>query len=349
LIAALMFFFSVLAHEVAHSLMAGARGLPTGSITLFLLGGVSRIHGEPPSPRTEFLIAIVGPLTSIGLGTFLLAFGIVGADVDLSFVRDPIRVFGQLSPVSTLLLWLGPVNLALGVFNLLPAFPLDGGRILHSALWACTRNAGTATRWVAVVGQVIAWLFVLSGIAMAIGIPVPPFGAGVLGGLWLMFIGWFLNRTAQANHRQVRTRELLEDVPVYRLMRMDVPSVSPELPVNTLVHDWIEGTDELTFPVIENGEMVGLVTLEDVHKVKRDSWETALVGEIMTPTQELAVVAPREPLGQALDKLSSGHLRQLPVVERGRLIGILRRVDIVKWIRLKSGFVRGRFDSALGG
>src|SRR4030095_14767422 len=124
--------------------------------------------GEPPSPSAEFLIASVGPLTSIGLGTILLALGMVGADVDQSFVRDPIRVFGQLSPIPTLLLWLGPVNLVLGVFNLLPAFPLDGGRILHSALWASTKNVGTATRWVAVVGQVIAWLFVLCGIAMAI-------------------------------------------------------------------------------------------------------------------------------------------------------------------------------------
>ena len=150
-----------------------------------------------------------------------------------------------------------------------------------------------------------------------------------------------MNRTAKANYQQVRTRELLEDVPVFRLMRMDVPAVSPDLPVNTLVHDWIEGSDELTFPVIDNGQMVGLVALEDVRKVKRDSWETAVVGEIMTPMQELAVVTPGEALGLALDKLSRGDLRQLPVVERGRLIGILRRVDIVKWLRLKSGFAAG--------
>jgi Zn-dependent protease len=164
LVAALMFFISVLAHEFAHSAVARARGLPTGSITLFLLGGVSRIHGEPPSPRTEFLIAIAGSLTSIGLGTILLALGMVGADVDQSFVRDPIRVFGQLSPVSTLLLWLGPVNLVLGVFNLLPAFPLDGGRILHSAFMGVhqERSNGHA---VGCRRQVIAWLFVF-GIAM---------------------------------------------------------------------------------------------------------------------------------------------------------------------------------------
>src|SRR6185295_16717549 len=118
-----------------------------------------------------------------------------------------------------------------------------------------------------------AWLFVLGGIATAFGVPVPPLGAGLLSGLWFIAIGWFLNRTAKANYQQVRTRELLEDVPVFRLMRMDVPAVSPNLPVNTLVHDWIEGSNELTFPVIDNGQMVGLVALEDVRKVKRDSWE----------------------------------------------------------------------------
>ena len=331
-IAVFLFFISLLAHEFAHSHVAKARGLPVGSITLFLLGGVSRIDAEPPSPRTEFIIAIVGPLTSIGLGTIFLALGMAGAGLDESFARDPVRVFGQLGPVSTLLLWLGPVNLLLGVFNLIPAFPLDGGRILRSLLWAVTHSLPKATRWVSGVGQCIAWLFVLGGVAVAFGVPVPPFGSGVLSGLWLIFIGWFLHRSGQAHYHEVRTREILEDVPVYRLMRLDVSAVSPELPVNTLMHDWIEGTDELTFPVLDNGEMIGLVTLEDVHKVKRDSWETAVVGEIMTPTRELAVVAPREPLGQALDKLSRGHLRQLPVVERGRLIGILRRVDIVKWM-----------------
>ena len=340
-IAALLFFLSLLAHEFAHCLVARARGLPVGRITLFLLGGISKIDAEPPSPRTEFLIATVGPLTSIGLGTIFLALGMAAAGVDQSFVRDPVRVFGQLGPVSTLLLWLGPINLVLGIFNLVPAFPLDGGRVLRSALWAVTNNLRKATRWTAFMGQFIAWLFVLCGIAMVFGVPVPPFAAGLLSGLWLMFIGWFLNRTAQANYQQVRTRELLEDVPVYRLMRMDVPAVSPDLPVNALVHDWIEGTDELTFPVIDKGQMVGLVALEDVRKVKRDSWETAVVGEIMTPTQELAVVTPREALGQALDKLSRGDLRQLPVVERGRLIGILRRVDIVKWLRLRSRFAPG--------
>jgi Zn-dependent protease/predicted transcriptional regulator len=347
-IAVLLFFVSLLAHEFAHSLMAKARGLPVGSITLFLLGGVSRIEAEPPSPKTEFIIAIVGPLTSLGLGTIFLALGMAGAGLDERFVRDPVRVFAELGPVSTLLLWLGPVNLLLGLFNLVPAFPLDGGRILRSIFWAATNSLQKATLWVSGVGQSIAWLFVLCGVAMAFGIPVPLFGAGLLSGMWLMFIGWFLHRSGQAHYHQVRTRELLDDVPVYQLMRMDVPAVSPELRVNMLVHDWMEGTDELTFPVIYNGEMIGVVTLEDVHKVKRDSWETAVVGVIMTPTRELAVVAPREPVGQALDKLSRGHLRQLPVVERGRLIGILRRVDIVKWMRLKSGFVPGRYDSAIG-
>ncbi|HEV8486164.1 MAG TPA: site-2 protease family protein [Blastocatellia bacterium] len=340
-IAALLFFVSVLAHEFAHALVARARGLPVRRITLFLLGGVAMIDGEATSPGTEFVIAMVGPLTSIGLGIVFLALGMLGAGLDQTFVHDPVRVFGQLGPVSTLLVWLGPVNLLVGFFNLLPAFPLDGGRIMRSLLWGATKSLRKSTQWAAGVGRFVAWLFVLCGIAMIFGVPVPLFGAGLLGGMWLMFIGWFLSRTAQANYHEVRTRELLDDVPVYRLMRLDVPAVSPELPVNALVHDWIQGTDELTFPVIDKGQMVGVVALEDVHKVKRDSWETTVVGEIMTPTQDLAVVAPREPLGQALDKLSRGDLRQLPVVERGRLIGILRRVDVVKWLRLKSRLVPG--------
>ena len=340
-IAALLFFVSVLAHEFAHSIVARDRGLPVRRITLFLLGGVARIDRDATSPGTEFVIAIAGPLTSVLMGTVFLSLGMAGAGLDQGFVHDPIRVFGELGPASTLLLWLGPVNLLLGLFSLVPAFPLDGGRILRSGLWAATNSLQKATRWVSRVGQCVAWLFVLCGVVTAFGIPVPPFGAGLLSGMWLIFIGWFLNRSAQGHYHQARTRELLDDVPVYQLMRLDVPAVSPELPVNTLVHDWIEGTDELTFPVIDNGEMVGLVSLEDVHKVKRDSWETAVVGEIMTPTRELAVVAPREPLGRAMDKLSRGDLRQLPVVERGRLIGILRRVDIVKWMQLRSGFVPG--------
>ena len=340
-IAALLFFVSVLAHEFAHSIVARDRGLPVRRITLFLLGGVARIDRDARSPGTEFVIAISGPLTSLLIGTVFLSLGMAGAGMDRRFVHDPVRVFGELGPASTLLLWLGPVNLLLGLFNLVPAFPLDGGRILRSGLWAASNSLQKATRWVSGLGQCISWLFLLSGVAMAFGIPVPPFGAGLLNGMWLIFIGWFLYKSAQAHYHQARTSELLDDVPVYQLMRLDVPAVSPELPVTTLVHDWIEGTDELTFPVIDNGQMVGLVTLEDVHKVKRDSWETAVVGEIMTPTRELAVVAPREPLGQAMDKLSRGDLRQLPVVERGRLIGILRRVDIVKWMRLKSGFVPG--------
>ena len=340
-IAALLFFVSLIAHEFAHSMVARARRLPVAGITLFLLGGVSKIDAEAPTPGNECLIAMGGLFSSIGLGAILLALGMVSAGVDLGFVRDPVPVFGRLGPVSTLLLWLGPVNLLIGAFNLVPALPFDGGRILRSGLWAISNNLQKATRWTTFVGQLMAWVFVLGGIAMSFGLPVPPFEAGLLSGLWFMFIGWFLNRTAKANYHQVLTRELLEDVPVFRLMRMDVPAVSPDLPVNTLVQDWIEGSDELTFPVIENGQMVGLVALEDVRKVKRDSWETAVVGEIMTPMQELAVVAPGEALGLALDKLSRGDLRQLPVVERGLLIGTLRRVDIVKWLRLQSGFAPG--------
>ena len=342
LIGALLLFFAMLAHEFAHSLLARSRGLPVRGITLFVLGGAD---GEAHSAGIEFVIAITGPLTSLLLGTMLLPVGMVVAGVGRSFVDDPIRVFGQLGPVSTLILWFGSVNLVWGLLNLVPALPLDGGRVLRSALWKASNNRLKATRWTALTGQFFAWLFVLCGIALAFGLPVPLvvplFGAGLVSGLSFMFIGWLLSRTARANFQEARTRELLQDVPVYRLMHLDVAAVSPDLAVNALVHDWIEGTDQLTFPVIDNGQMVGLVALEDVRKVKRDSWETAVVGEIMTPTQELALVTPGQTLGEALDKLSRGDLRQLLVVESGRLIGSLRLVDIVSWLRFKTGFVAG--------
>jgi Zn-dependent protease len=193
IVAALLFFASVLAHELAHSIVARAQGIPVRNITLFLFGGVSNIQQEPRSPRDEFLMAIVGPITSIVMGVICLL--VAGA-----FVRLPAdaavnlgSVLAVLDPLTTLLLWLGQINILLGIFNLLPAFPLDGGRVLRAALWALTGSFRTATRWAAGVSQLIAWLMIGAGIAMVFGVEVPFFGSGFVSGLWLAFIGWFLS------------------------------------------------------------------------------------------------------------------------------------------------------------
>jgi Zn-dependent protease/predicted transcriptional regulator len=338
---AVLVFPAVLAHEYAHSLAARALGLPVRNTTLFLFGGISNIEREPRSPATEFLMAIVGPLTNTVIGGLFLAVSMLDPRVGPAVFRDPIRAFAHVDAVSTILLWLGPINLLVAAFNLLPCLPLDGGRSLRSFLWAASGDLQKASRWSAGVGQFISWFFILAGIAMAIGIPFPVSGTGFISGLLMAFIGWLLNNAAQASYKQVLTKELLEDIPVYRLMRIDVPAVPPDLPVNVLVQDWIGGTDELSFPVIDHGNMLGFVAVEDIHKVKKDSWDQAVVGDIMTPIEELAVVTPREDLARALDKLAGRHLRQVPVVDQGHLIGILRRGDIQKLLQFRSRFVPG--------
>ena len=180
LVASLLFFCSILLHGLSHSVVAKARGLPVRRITLFLFGGVSNIEREPPTPKTEFLMAVVGPLTSIVLGIIFLALARIGVTSSERMLETPREVMLELGPVATLLLWLGPINIFLGIFNLLPGFPLDGGRVLRSILWQATGSLQRATRWATGVGRVIGWLFILTGIAMAFGARVPIFGTGIV-------------------------------------------------------------------------------------------------------------------------------------------------------------------------
>jgi Zn-dependent protease/CBS domain-containing protein len=340
-VASLLFFASVLAHELSHSLVAKARGLPVRRITLFLFGGVSNIEREPESPSTEFLMAVVGPITSIALGVFFLLLGgitISGMGYDMG---EPSRLISQLGPVSTLLMWLGPINILVGIFNLVPGFPLDGGRILRSILWGLTNDLRKATRWASVVGQVIAWTLIVSGIAMVFGVQVPFFGTGLISGLWLVFIGWFLNNAAIGSYQQIVIQDLLEDVPVERLMKRDMMVITPDLLVSNLVYDVIMGSDERAFPVMEGERLIGLVTLEDIRKLPREAWDRTMATEIMTPAEQLAVATPAEDASEALDKLTRRDVRQVPVVQEGRLVGLLRRRDIVRWLQLHSEFVTG--------
>jgi Zn-dependent protease len=340
-IAALLFFGSVLAHELAHSLVARARGLPVRRITLFMFGGVSNIEREPPSAATEFIMAIVGPITSIVLGVIFLFLGNAAAGGIGDAVANPAQAMSRLGPLATLLLWLGPINIVLGIFNLIPGFPLDGGRVLRSLLWAATNSLRRATRWASWIGQGIAWLFILAGVAMVFGLRLPFFGTGLISGLWLAFIGWFLNNAAVQSYQQVVVEDLLEGVPVARLMRANAPTVAPTATIGSLVYDHVMGTDERAFPVMDADRLVGMVCLEDVRKVPRDAWETTTVQQIMTPADQLATVTPREEATDALRQLSQRDVRQLPVVQDGRLVGMLRRRDILKWLQLHSEMAAG--------
>ena len=334
--ASLLFFVSILLHELAHSLVAKARGLPVRRITLFFFGGVSNIEREPPSPSTEFLMAIVGPLTSLLLGFGFIWLGRQNIPEMDTALRSPQQLLRGLDPLSTMLLWLGPINILLGLFNLIPGFPLDGGRVLRSILWAITKDFRRATRWATTIGQGVGWLMILAGVAMIFGATVPVLGSGTLNGMWLAFIGWFLVQAASQSYQQVVVEDMLEGVPITRLMRDPAPAVPPDLPISTLVYDHIMQGDERAFPVVEADRLLGMVFIENLRTLDRSSWDKTTVRDVMVPQNELETVTPREDAMDAFQKLTHQEMRQIPVVQNGKLIGMLRRRDILRWLQLRS-------------
>jgi len=338
----LLFFTSVLAHELAHSLVAQSQGMTVQSIRLHLFGGVSNIQQEPPSPGAEFTMAALGPLTSLVIGTLLLAGVNLTTDVPTTRSINPQDFIANLSPIQTIIAWLGSVNVILGLFNLIPGFPLDGGRVLRAIFWGITDNLRQATHWASRIGQGIAWLLIFSGISMAFGVTLPIFGTGLISGLWLAFIGWFMHNAAVQGYQQLIIRDILEDVPVSDLMRKDPPTVSASTTVDTLVHSHIMQSDDHAFPVLEQNQMVGIVTLDDVRSVNRDAWTATSVEDIMTPIDQLSIVSPDDCADEALKQLMGTNVRQLPVLDdEDALRGLLRRRDILKWLQLETDVSAG--------
>jgi Zn-dependent protease len=332
--ASLLFFGCILLHELAHSLAAMAYGVNVRSITLFLFGGVSDIEREPPSARIEFVIAIVGPITSLVLGFGILALASLMMSVSVSSPEAAWTGMAELGPAMTLLAWLGPINIVIGLFNLVPGFPLDGGRVLRSILWSITGNLHTATRWASATGQLVGWLLIASGIAMSFGAHVPFFGTGLVAGLWLAFIGWFLHSAAAQAVARLALDDALSGITVAQLMQPRSSVATPGLPVATLVHDLIVPGDDRAVPVVEDGSLVGLVSVSDVRALPPEKWAETSVGSIMRPVGALALATPGEPLAKAFERIARQNIDQLPVVMDGRLVGMLRRRDVTRWLEL---------------
>lgn len=335
--AAILFFGSVLAHELSHALVGRARGIEVRRITLFIFGGMAQMENEPRGWRAEFWMAIVGPCTSLVLGVaFLVLAGVMTEPMEVD-PDNPIAALAQLSPAATLLMWLGPVNILLGLFNLVPGFPLDGGRILRAIMWAITSDFRKATLWASRGGQGFAWLLILAGVSMALGLHVPIFGTGLVGGLWLAFIGWFLNNAALMSYRQVLVREALTDVPVRKLMRTEVQTLRPGLTIEQFVDDHFAKSDQRAFPVVEDDRLVGLVCLGDIRKHPREQWSAISMDSLMKPASELMVVGPDEDATEALHRLSRQDVNQLPVVADGQLLGMIQRQNILSWLSVYAG------------
>lgn len=318
--AALLFFASVLAHEISHALVAERLGIKVKNITLFIFGGAAQLGSDARRPRDEAVIAAVGPLTSLVVGAVCFGLALV--------VEQP--------QVNAIFGWLAFINVSLAVFNLLPGFPMDGGRILRAIIWTVRGDAFKATQSAALVGRAFGYLFIGVGVFWAL-----QGGEGFASGLWLALIGWFLSNAAESAVAQMTLQRSIRGVRVQEVMDDTPPSVSPNLTIGQLVHEHMTRGIGRSFLVQhEDGILAGIITLTDVQRVPRDAWETTRITDIMTRFGELATVRPGDSLEKALNVLQEKEVGQLPVIEQGReAVGLLTRTGILRLIdtRLKLG------------
>jgi len=320
LVTAALFFATLLLHELAHSLAAQARGLKVRAITLFALGGVSQIQDDAADAKTEFWVAIAGPIASLIIG-----FGCLGIALGLGWQRST----EPQTAVAGVLVSLGYINFALAVFNMIPGFPLDGGRVLRAIVWAVTKNSDGSTRIAARVGQFVAFLFILDGIWQFFS------GAG-FGGLWIAFIGWFLMDAAKASYAEVEITTALRGIRVAEVMSRDCSIVSPRMSLQEFVNTYLLRPGERCFAVEEQGRFVGIVTPRDVGSIPHDRWDKTTVHEAMRPLQELHIITPETPVLDALKLVTSKNVNQLPVVANGTLQGVVSRSELLQLLQVRS-------------
>lgn len=310
----LLFFVSLLAHEISHSLVARARGIPIERITLFIFGGVSKTKGEARTPGDEFWIAIVGPVTSLVIGVGCWLVGAYG-------IRS-----GWSIPVSGSALYLGVLNLALAIFNMVPGFPLDGGRVLRSVIWKVTGSMTRATYYTSLVGQGIGYLLIVLGVIQA-------FTVSVIGGIWLAVIGWFLRNAAAMSYRQHLLHGVLEGVPASDAMTPNPATVTPELTLKEVMDQHFLRERYEAYPVVRGDQPVGLLTLDQVRAVPAEEWSLRHVGDVMSPAPDGLTVPIDTPMNQVLEKMQSSRTGRILVTEGDHLEGIITMADLTVWLR----------------
>jgi Zn-dependent protease len=309
-----LFFISLLLHELAHSWVAQKRGLRVKAITLFALGGVSQIQDDSTDTKTEFWVAIAGPIASLMVGLVCL---------NIALALGWHRSAEPQSALTGILVWLGYINISLAVFNMIPAFPLDGGRVLRSIIRAVTKDASRATRIAARVGQIVAFFFILDGIWRYFS------GAG-FGGLWIAFIGWFLMDAARTTSTRSEARPATDrGARVSDVMSRGFIAVKRAMSVHEFVYIYLLKTAQRYFVVKENDRLAGLISRYDVSLIPRERWDTTTVGDAMRPLKELQIVAPETRVLDALKLAANNRVDPMPVVENGRLLGIVFRSQLV--------------------
>lgn len=315
-VASLLFFTSVLAHELAHSLVGRAHGIPIRSITLFIFGGVAEMTKEATHPGAEFKMAAAGPACSLVIGgLFALLYWLTRSTIQ---------------PIAAMALWLAYINVALAVFNLIPGFPLDGGRVFRSILWRVSDNYRRSSRIATRVGQGVGYLFITGGIVIIFVLHE------WFSGLWLVFIGWFLENAASVSYRQVQWRETLHGFTVSQAMTSDCPVISPSATVNQLVQGYAFITGHRCFLVAEEDRLMGILTLHNIKTVSQSDWDATQVKEIMTPVDKLKVAYPDQDALSILEQMNESNVNQMPVVSEGRVIGLITRDNLIRLLRIRS-------------
>ena len=324
LFTAVLFFVTLLLHELSHSLVAQAHGMKVKEITLFALGGVSQIESEPPDAKTEFWMAIAGPVASLIIG-----FGCLALAAGLGWRHSTEPRTG----VTAVLVWLGYINLILGAFNMIPGYPLDGGRVFRAIIWAVTKNVDRSTRIAARTGQLVAFMFIFYGVWSFFR------GAG-FSGLWIAFIGWFLMEAARSSYAQTEIAATFQGLRVSDVMSHDCAIVSRSVSLRELVDNYALKAGQRCFAVQDNGHFLGLVTLRDIGAIPRDRWDYTSVREAMRSLRELHALTPDTPVLDALKLMSAKDVNQLPVVANGTLQGMVTRSHLMQLLQAHSELQR---------
>jgi len=313
-ITALIFLASILVHELGHCWVALRNRIPIRSITLFVFGGIAQIAREPGAPAVELRVAIAGPVTSLALAGLFGGVWLVARDVPA---------------LAAPAIWLARINFMVAAFNLVPGFPLDGGRLFRALVWRSTGSLRRASRAASAVGQMVAFGFIGWGILTALN-------GNVIGGMWIAFIGWFLQNAAAASYKETNLRELLRDVTVAQVMTSDCRRVERGTSLERIVREEVLGAGRRCFVVTDAGRMVGLLTLHEIKAVPQEQWATVTAGHVMTPAEKLAAVGPKADLLTTLEKMDDADVAQMPVVEAGELLGMIAREQVLHYVRVRA-------------
>jgi Zn-dependent protease/CBS domain-containing protein len=315
IVGALGLFVSIVIHEFSHSIVARRSGIPMQGITLFIFGGVAEMSEEPPSAGKEFAMAVVGPLASVVIGVICLGIGAAGLRA------------GWPLPVTDVIRYLGSINLLLAVFNLIPAFPLDGGRVLRAILWRTKHDLHRATRIAAGIGSGF-------GIALVVLGVVAVFMGNFIGGMWWFLIGLFLRNAARMSYQQLVTRETLEGQPVRRFMTRDPVTVPPSLSVRDLVENYIYRLHYRIYPIVEDGRLLGCVGTQEVRSLPREEWDSTPVSRAAATCGVDNTIGPDDSAADALTKMNRTGATRLIVTEGDRLVGIISLKDLLRFLSL---------------